>query len=75
MYLSYELDPSSNRSPFTTALRNPLVSFLPQMLLCLLAGVVLARRDLSFAWFVQTMVFVTFNKVCTSQVSRMRYIN
>ncbi|KAF8610694.1 glycosyltransferase family 50 protein [Ceratobasidium sp. AG-I] len=67
IYLSYGLDSSSDLSPFTTVLQNPLVSFLPQMLLCLLAGVVLARRDLSFAWFIQTMVFVTFNKVCTSQ--------
>lgn len=67
IYLSYGLSSSPNFSSFTAVLRSPLVSFLPQMLLCLLAGVILAKRDLSFAWFIQTMVFVTFNKVCTSQ--------
>ncbi|KAI0093918.1 glycosyltransferase family 50 protein [Irpex rosettiformis] len=49
--------------------RSPLTSFVPQMVLTLGAGVLFGRRkkDLSFAWFVQTFVFVIFNKVCTSQ--------
>ena len=51
-------------------LRSPLASFLPQMSLTLGLGLLFGqdRDDLVFAWFVQTMVFVIFNKVCTSQV-------
>jgi phosphatidylinositol glycan class M len=42
------------------------LTFLPQMILSLGLGVAF-HRDLPFAWMVQTMAFVTFNKVCTSQ--------
>jgi phosphatidylinositol glycan class M len=50
--------------------RSPLASFVPQMGLTLGTGLLFGRRaqDLPFAWFVQTVVFVLFNKVCTSQV-------
>lgn len=44
-----------------------LVSFLPQLLFFLLAGIKFGRRDLPFACFIITFVFVTFNKVITSQ--------
>jgi len=49
--------------------RSPLTSFVPQMTLALGTGLLFGRRrqDLIFAWFVQTFVFVLFNKVCTSQ--------
>ncbi|KAG8738729.1 GPI mannosyltransferase 1 [Ceratobasidium sp. 414] len=67
MYINYALDTSSGLSWPTRMLRNPLLSFLPQMMLCVMAGLTLGKRDLPFAWFVQTMAFVTFNKVCTSQ--------
>ncbi|KAJ6502378.1 glycosyltransferase family 50 protein [Mycena sanguinolenta] len=50
-------------------LRSSLTSFVPQMTLALGSGLAFGRRqaDLVFAWFVQTVVFVIFNKVCTSQ--------
>ncbi|KAF8197534.1 glycosyltransferase family 50 protein [Pholiota molesta] len=46
-----------------------LTSFVPQMGLALGLGLLFGRRreDLVFTWFVQTVVFVVFNKVCTSQ--------
>ncbi|KAF7338151.1 GPI mannosyltransferase 1 [Mycena venus] len=75
-YLIYLTYPS--RDPAVAALdlplwnrllRSPLTSFVPQMALALGAGLAFGRRkdDLVFAWFVQTVVFVVFNKVCTSQ--------
>eukprot|EP00051_Salpingoeca_urceolata_P016835 m.226227 g.226227 ORF g.226227 m.226227 type:complete len:444 (+) comp18793_c0_seq1:273-1604(+) len=44
-----------------------LAAFLPQATLVATAALCLARRDLPLAWFAQTVVFVLFNKVCTSQ--------
>lgn len=57
-------------SAFLTASRHPLASFVPQFGLVLAAGFLLTpRTGLVFAMFVQTVAFVVFNKVCTSQVS------
>ncbi|KAF6763833.1 GPI mannosyltransferase 1 [Ephemerocybe angulata] len=76
-YLTYLIYPSSSPStaevvPLTwwnELIRSPLTSFVPQMGLALGTGLAFGRtkRDLVFAWFVQTVVFVVFNKVCTSQ--------
>jgi phosphatidylinositol glycan class M len=49
-------------------LRHPLAAFVPQLGLSTALGFVLGAEDLAFAWLVQTLTFVTFNKVCTSQV-------
>ena len=74
-YLTYPSKDGSNELPppttFEAIVRSPLISFVPQIGLSLLAGLLFARRkqDLIFTWFVQTFVFVLFNKVCTSQVS------
>ena len=47
-----------------------LLAFAPQLVLCAVLGWVF-RRDTHVACFLQTFAFVTFNKVCTSQVSPM----
>jgi len=43
-----------------------LMAFLPQLLLVVVTAIVL-HQDIALCLFVQTCVFVTFNKVCTSQ--------
>jgi phosphatidylinositol glycan class M len=70
-YLTYpSLDGAPVPPPVLPFLRSPLISFVPQMTLSLGTGLLFGRRkeDLIFTWFVQTAVFVLFNKVCTSQV-------
>lgn len=59
----------SSSSPGTSNLHFESLAFVPQLLLsAVLIPVVLARRDLAGAMLAQTFAFVTFNKVCTSQV-------
>lgn len=72
------IDHRHNFSPYNVFLylasadpsSSSLHAFLPQLLLsCLLIPFVLAKKDLATSMMAQTFAFVTFNKVCTSQVS------
>ncbi|KAK7693780.1 hypothetical protein QCA50_003352 [Cerrena zonata] len=71
IYLTYPFpgDSIPELSFWRQVIRSPLTSFLPQMILSLGGGLVFGRskRHLTFTWFVQTFVFVIFNRVCTSQ--------
>jgi phosphatidylinositol glycan class M len=78
IYHISRLDHRHNFSPYfypiylsltsaSSILRHPLASFAPQLGLSVGLGFVFGD-DLGMAWFVQTFAFVTFNKVCTSQV-------
>lgn len=68
LYLASALPPSSS------SFRIESLAFLPQLLLsCVLIPLVLAKKDLPTAMLAQTFAFVTFNKVCTSQVGHYHY--
>ncbi|KAL0577939.1 GPI mannosyltransferase 1 [Marasmius crinis-equi] len=76
-YLTYLTYPSLKSSeglpstalPWQTMLHSSLTSFVPQMFLTIGTGFLFGGRedDFPFTWFIQTVVFVVFNKVCTSQ--------
>ncbi|KAF5389791.1 hypothetical protein D9757_003662 [Collybiopsis confluens] len=64
-------DASISISWLNDILESPLTSFVPQMTLAIGSGLVfgyhLPKTHLPFTWFIQTTLFVVFNKVCTSQ--------
>ncbi|KAF9532233.1 glycosyltransferase family 50 protein [Crepidotus variabilis] len=68
-YPEYGIPVDTTQTIWIKLLRSPLTSFVPQMGLALGLGLLFGRKkeDLVFTWFVQTAVFVVFNKVCTSQ--------
>jgi phosphatidylinositol glycan class M len=60
----------SSQQPSDTGFRIESLAFLPQISLSLIViPFLLARKDLASTMLAQTFAFVTFNKVCTSQVS------
>ena len=62
------LNSSLGGSPSTFELER--LAFVPQLLLsAIMIPLALAKKDLPSAMLAQTFAFVTFNKVCTSQVS------
>ena len=81
LYHLTRIDHRHNFSPYNTLLylnSTPIaksslhlekLAFLPQLLLsAILIPVALAKKDLALSMLAQTFAFVTFNKVCTSQV-------
>lgn len=51
------------------------IAFMPQLFLAILSlPLLLAKKDLASTILAQTFAFVTFNKVCTSQVREKRSI-
>lgn len=60
----------SSQQPSDTGFRIESLAFLPQISLSLIImPLLLAKKDLASTMLAQTFAFVTFNKVCTSQVS------
>ena len=62
--------------PASSGLQVESLAFLPQMVLSLAAiPLLLAKQDLASTMLAQTFSFVTFNKVCTSQVGYMSNVH
>lgn len=56
-----------------TGLKIESLAFVPQLFLSVVAlPLMLAKKDLASTMLAQTFAFVTFNKVCTSQVSALK---
>ena len=60
---------NSANPPGSSSLHTESLAFLPQLLLsCVLIPLAIAKKNLATSMMAQTFAFVTFNKVCTSQV-------
>lgn len=81
LYHLIRLDHRHNFSPYNTnlylnsshvaksAVRLESLAFIPQLFFSAVAiPMALAKKDLASTMLAQTFAFVTFNKVCTSQV-------
>jgi phosphatidylinositol glycan class M len=70
LYLNSSPTPT-NMEPTTSSFELERMAFLPQLLLsAVFIPLALAKKDLPNTMLAQTFAFVTFNKVCTSQVSK-----
>ncbi|KIX00246.1 uncharacterized protein Z518_10385 [Rhinocladiella mackenziei CBS 650.93] len=68
LYLSSALLADSSNQNSSSSMSFESLAFIPQLLLsAFLLPIALAKRDLPTTMFAQTLTFVTFNKVCTSQ--------
>ena len=73
LYLKSSPKPA-NVGPATQSFGLERLAFLPQLLLsAVFTPLVLAKKDLPNTMLAQTFAFVTFNKVCTSQVSTVSF--
>jgi phosphatidylinositol glycan class M len=62
----------SSSSPSQSPLHLESLAFFPQLLLsAVVLPFLLAKKDLPSTMLAQTFAFVTFNKVCTSQVRKI----
>lgn len=88
LYHVARIDHRHNFSPYNTmlylnsspsaesSLHLESLAFLPQILLsAIIIPLALAKRDLASTMLAQTFAFVTFNKVCTSQVIQARKVH
>lgn len=70
LYLTAAADPMSGYGSPTGSFES--LAFIPQLLLAVvLIPLILGKKDLPGTMLAQTFAFVTFNKVCTSQVSQL----